>query len=136
MTWKFVFRSAAAMILGYAAIVVLTSLGFNVMLGGRPLYGGSVLTLGAGMMVAVISGIVGGYIAGCVGALRGLFNAALVLLPLTIDTTYVLFFFKRSSAPFWFDAMASGTLMLCTLLGGFWSEQRRGVANSTSTGEN
>ena len=32
---------------------------------------------------------------------------------------YVLSFYKKSNAPFWFDAMASATLMLCTLAGGF-----------------
>ena len=110
------------MIVGYGVIVCLTSLGFNVVLGGRPLYGGSPVILGAGMMVAVISGLLGGYIAGRIGAGRGLINAALVLFPITIDTIYVLFFFKGSTAPFWFDAMASGTLMLCTLLGGLLSE--------------
>jgi hypothetical protein len=113
------------MIIGYALIVVLTSFGFNVLLGGRPLYGGSALLLGAGMLVAVISGLAGGFIAGRIGAGRGLINAALVLVPLVIDSIYVLFFFEGSNAPFWFDAMASGTLMFFTLLGGFLSERSR-----------
>ncbi len=52
------------MIVGYGAIVGLTSLGFNGVLGGRTLYGGPSLILAAGMLVAVIAGVVGGYIAG------------------------------------------------------------------------
>jgi hypothetical protein len=44
------------MFVGYGVIVILTSLGFNGVLGGRPLYGGSPLILGAGMLVAVIAG--------------------------------------------------------------------------------
>jgi hypothetical protein len=126
MKWRLIIliiRGAAAMIIGYGVIVLLTSLGFNGVLGGRPLYGGSPFVLAAGMLVAVISGLTGGYIAGLIGAGRGLLNAALVLIPLTGDTTYVLFFFKRSTAPFWFDAMASATLMACTLFGGLLRER-------------
>jgi hypothetical protein len=126
MKWKLIIviiRGGAAMIIGYGVIVLLTSLGFNGVLGGRPLYGGSPFVLAAGMLVAVISGLIGGYIAGIIGAGRGLLNAALVLIPLTGDTIYVLFFFKRSTAPFWFDAMASATLMVCTLFGGLLRER-------------
>jgi hypothetical protein len=101
-------RGAVAMFGGYGVIVLLTSLGFNGVLGGRPLYGGSPLILAAGMLVAVIAGLVGGYTAGLIGPGRGLFNASLVLVPL-IDAIFVLFFFKRSTAPFWFDALAATT---------------------------
>jgi len=80
------------MFVGYGVIVLLTSLGFNGVLGGRPLYGGSPLILGAGMLVAVIAGLVGGYTAGLIGPGRGLFNASLVLVPLIGDTIFVLFF--------------------------------------------
>jgi hypothetical protein len=55
------------MFVGYGVIVLLTSLGFNGVLGGRPLYGGSPLILAAGMLVAVIAGLVGGYAAGLIG---------------------------------------------------------------------
>ena len=115
-------RAAAAMIVGYAVIVLLTSLGFNGVLGGRPIYGGPPLILAAGMLVAVIAGVVGGYIAGLIGPSRGLVNALLVLLPLIVDTSFVLFFFKPRTAPFWFDATASATLMACTLCGGLLSD--------------
>ena len=52
-------RGAAAMIVGYGVIVGLTSLGFNGVLGGRTLYGGPPLILTAGMLVAVVAGLVG-----------------------------------------------------------------------------
>lgn len=114
-------RGAAAMIVGYGVIVLLTSLGFNGVLGGRPLYGGSPAILAAGMLVAVIAGLAGGYTAGFIGPGRGLFNASLVLVPLIGDTIFVLFFFKRSAAPFWFDALAAA-LMVFTLAGGLLKE--------------
>ena len=119
MPVKYVLRALGAMIIGYAVIVVLTDFGFNVVLGGRSIYGGSIMVLVSGMLVAVVSGLVGGYIAGLIGPMRGLSNAMLFLIPLAADSTYVLFFYKKSNAPFWFDAMASATLMLCTLGGGF-----------------
>jgi hypothetical protein len=122
MKWNLIVRAIAAIGVGYGAIVLLTSLGFNVILEGRPLYGGSPLILATGMLVSTISGLVGGYIAGLIGPVRGVLNASLVLLPLIGDTIFVLFFFKKSTAPFWFDALASATLMACTLLGGFMSE--------------
>jgi hypothetical protein len=126
MRWKLIIpivRGLAAMIIGYAVIVLLTSVGFNGVLSGRPLYGGSLFDLVAGMMVAIISGLAGGCVAGFIGAGRGILNAALVLVPLTGDTIYVLFFFKKSTAPLWFDALASATLMACTVLGGILSER-------------
>ena len=118
-----IIRNLGAMTIGYAVIVLLTSFGFNAVLGGRPLYGGSPLDLAGGMMVAIISGLAGGCIAGFIGAERGIINAALVLVPLTGDTIYVLFFFRKSTAPFWFDALASATLMACTVLGGILRER-------------
>ena len=113
------------MFVGYGVIVLLTSLGFNGVLGGRPLYGGSPLILAAGMLVAVIADLVGGYTAGLIGPGQGLFNASLVLVPLIGDTIFVLFFFKRSTAPFWFDALAAAALMICTAGGGCLREQWR-----------
>jgi hypothetical protein len=124
MKLKRILRAVAAMIIGYGVIVILTSFGFNVVLGGRPFYGGSAMILASGMLVAVISGLVGGYIAGVIGPMRGLINAMLVLIPLAADTVFVLFFYKQGTAPFWFDAMASATLMLFTLGGGFLTERK------------
>jgi hypothetical protein len=113
------------MLAGYALIVCLTTFGFSVVLGGRVLYGGSLLLLGAAVMVAVVSGLAGGYLAGWIGPARGSVNAALVLILLAVDTTYVLFFWHGAS-PFWFDAMGSATLMICTILGGVLCERSGG----------
>ena len=125
MRWKFVLRAAAAMIIGYGAIVCLTTFGFNVILGGRSLYGAAPLVIAAGLTVAVVAGLIGGYLAGRIGPARGIYNAMLVLVFVVIDTIYVLFFFQGSPAPFWFDAMGSATLIACTLVGGLLSERSR-----------
>jgi hypothetical protein len=83
------------------------------------------------MLAAVIAGLVGGCTAGFIGPGRALLNASLVLLPLTGDTIFVLFFFKQRTAPFWFDALAAVTLMLCTLTGGFVRGRTGGHRNET-----
>lgn len=121
MRWQIVLRGIGAMIIGYAVIVLITANGFNFVHGKDPLWGSSPVILFQATMVAIVAGLTGGFIAGWIGAGRGLINAALVLLPLAIDTIYVLFFFK-GTAPWWFDAIGSGTLMACTLLGGLLSQ--------------
>jgi hypothetical protein len=85
------------MFVGYGVIVLLTSLGFNGVLRGGPLYGGSPLILTAGMLVAVIAGLVGGYTAGLIGPGRGLFNASLVLVPLIGRYNLCLVLFQAKS---------------------------------------
>jgi hypothetical protein len=118
MQWPKIFRGALALIVGYAAIVLITSVGFDLVHGKGSLWGSSPLVLFEGTLVAILAGLIGGFTAGWIGAARGVINAALVLIPLTLDTTYVLFFFK-GTAPWWFDAIGSGTLMSCTLIGGW-----------------
>jgi len=124
MQLKPVLRAALAMIVGYGVIVILTSFGFNVVLGGQPIYGTSTVVMVSGMIVAVISGLAGGFIAGLIGPMRGLMNAMLVLIPLAVDSAFVLFFYRGSNAPFWFDALASATLMIFTLSVGFLTRRR------------
>jgi hypothetical protein len=124
MDWKSALRSLAALALGYAIIVVITSYGFELVHGKGSLWGSSPLVLFEGTIVAVLAGLIGGFIAGLIGPRKGLFNSALVLIPLMVDTTYVLFFF-HSTAPWWFDLIGSGTLMVCTLLGGLLTEPVR-----------
>ena len=104
------------MVIGYAIIVAITSIGFEYV--GQNLYGASPATLAKGALVAILAGLAGGHAAGWIGAKRGLVNAAPVLIFLAIDTTYVLFFFQPRRAPLWFDLMGSLTLMAFTLVGG------------------
>lgn len=85
-------------------------------------YGGSPVVLGTGMLVAVIAGLAGGYTAGFIGPARGLLNASLVLIPLVGDTIFCLVLFQAKQPPFWFDAFAAATLMVCTLAGGLLKE--------------
>lgn len=105
------------MVIGYAIIVVITTIGFEYV--GQRLYGAPPSMLVKGALVAIFAGLAGGFAAGWIGAKRGLVNAAPVLIFLAIDTTYVLFFFRPRRAPLWFDLMGSLTLMVCVLAGGW-----------------
>lgn len=124
-----------AMLCGYAVIVALTVLGFNGWLEGRNLYGGGGALLVKGMLVAGVAGLAGGMAAGLIGWRWPAVAASLVLLPLALDTTYVIFIAERNN-PLWFEAMGSLTLMLFTVGGGViiallkWRLGRKGKALS------
>lgn len=115
------------MLAGYAAAVALTSVGFNIWLGGQNLFRGGSLVLAKGTLVAVVAGLVAGYVAAAIGRAAPRIHAALVLVPLVVDTAYVLFAYEGPAKnPFWYDVMGSSTLMAATLAGGWlrWLQQR------------
>lgn len=89
--WVPVVRAVAAALLGYAAIVVLTTLGFVHWLGGADLYRGGGALQAKGALVAVVAGLAGGALAGAIGGRRPLLHAASGLPFLGLDTVYVLF---------------------------------------------
>ncbi len=115
--WLKALRLAAAGVLGYAIIVLLTTLGFSGWLEDANLYRGDWLLKAKGMLVAGVAGLAGGSLAGAVGGSRP-FRHALAVLPLLIvDTTYVLFFLPRED-PIWFDLVGGLGLMAATVVGG------------------
>lgn len=110
-------RAIAAIIAGYGLIVVLTTAGFNGWLDGANLFRGGLALMAKGMLVALVAGLAGGYVAALIGGKRPMLHASLVLVPLLADSTYVFFFFPRET-PLWFEVMGSAGLMLSTLGGG------------------
>jgi hypothetical protein len=132
MSWKTSIRAALAAVAGYAAIVLLTTLGFNVWLGGANLYDGGPRLQAQGALVAVVSGLAGGALAAAIGRRRPLVHAAAVLIFLLADSAYVLFVLPLR-APWWFEAAGSLTLMASTLLGG-WLQARLTAARRPLAG--
>jgi hypothetical protein len=116
-TLRMIARALAAIVLGYGLIVLLTIAGFNVWLGGANLFRGGLLLMAKGMLVALVAGLAGGYVAGLIGGARPMLHASLVLIPLLADSIYVFFFFPRET-PLWFEIIGSAGLMLSTLAGG------------------
>ena len=132
--WKTILRFIAAGVFGYAVVTTLTSLGFNVWLDGADLYRGGPILQIQGTLVALVSGLAGGAIAGSVGRIgrsepddrpRPVLHALAVLPLLIVDTAYVLFVFE-GTAPWWFDLGGSLVLITATVAGG-WLAGAAGV---------
>jgi hypothetical protein len=117
-----ILRSIAAAIAGYLVIVAGTTLAFEYMLGGIGYYKSSPAVLVIASVAALVSGLAGGYVAAWVGGRPYLGNAATVLVPLVLDTTYVITS-GISHDPVWYDLFGAGTLMVAAILGGFLKER-------------
>lgn len=115
-SWKPILRLVVAGTLGYALIVVLTTVGFG-WLKGAGSYGGDWRLMAQGGAIALVSGLAGGALAGLLGGRLPLRHALAVLPWLLVDSTYVLFFFPRRD-PLWFDLLGSLGLMAATIAGG------------------
>ena len=110
-----ILRSAGAVVLGYAVIVVCTSVGFG-QLGGIVHLNAPGRIQAAATFVAVASGLLGGIIAALIAGSHPIRHATAVVIFLCIDTGVVLF--RGSVDPLWFDLMGAATLMLATVCGG------------------
>jgi hypothetical protein len=116
-------RVLLGVIAGYAVIVIGTILTFEVLLGGIGYYKSSSLVLGIASVGAFVVGFLGGCVAALIGGRSYLLSAAGVLLPLVLDTTYVINS-GISKDPLWYDLIGAGTLMFATLVGGYFLTTR------------
>ncbi|HYK83374.1 MAG TPA: hypothetical protein VEU55_09560 [Gemmatimonadales bacterium] len=107
-------RTGASVLLGYAVVVVCTSIGFKP-LGGIVHVHAPLGIQAAGALVAIVSGLLGGVTAAFVAGSHPVRHAAAILILLTIDTAVVL---SRGADPAWFEVSGSATLMLATVGGG------------------
>jgi hypothetical protein len=127
-----ILRSLASILLGYSAIVICTIVGFKP-LGGIIHLQAPLRIQAAGVLVAILSGLMGGVTASFVAGSHPVRHAAGVLVFLFIDTAVVLS--RGSTDPVWFDLLGSATLMLATVSGGVLYHlvtQRRGSASQPS----
>src|SRR5512134_3634210 len=122
-------RSVAAVLAGYAVIVAGTTLAFESLLGGIGYYESSRTVLAIASVAAFVVGFSGGFVSAWVGGRPRLLHAAGLLVPLGIDTTFVVAS-GVSSDPLWYDLAGSLTLVVAALGGGCVCEliARRRVA--------
>ena len=123
---RVVIRSLAAIFGGDGVILVITVYGFRALekaSGFRDWWGTPPPVLLTATILTIIAGLAGGSLAGEIGAFRPIANAALVLLPLTADSTWVVLYY-RGSSPRWFEVLGALTLMACTMAGGVLIELR------------
>ncbi len=116
--WLAVLRLIAAGVLGYALIVVLTTLDFDNWLGNPAFSQASRTVQAKGALVALGAGLSGGALAGLIGGRRPMRHTLAVVPFLIVDSIYVLFFFTPDRNPFLYDLGAALTLIAATLAGG------------------
>lgn len=123
-------RSLLAIVAGYAVIAIGTILTFEVLLGGISYATSSRTVLAVAMVGAVLSGLAGGYVAARLACCLPVLHASLVLIPLALDTAFVLSS-GISADPLWFDLAGSGALMASAVAGGWL---RRGQLSDRHVG--
>lgn len=114
-------RSVAAVLAGYAVIVAGTTLAFESLLGGIGYSKSSRTVLAIASVAAFVVGFCGGFVSAWVGGRPRLLHAAGLLIPLAIDTTFVVTS-GVSSDPLWYDLAGSLTLVVAALAGGYVCE--------------
>lgn len=112
-------------LLGYVVIALFQTLFLELLLGGRVAPDAAPSIQAAGIAGTVVSGLVGGYLAAWIGGSRPLLCTAAVLVPLALDTIFVL---ANTEDPLWFSLAGSLTLMAATMAGGLARARRRGRA--------
>ena len=110
-------RSIGAVIAGYATIALGNILTLEVWLGGITYAESPPGDLVLATIGASFSGLFGGLVAAYLAGRRPVAHAMGVLIPLTLDTIFVLRS-GISSDPLWFDLGGSLTLMLTAVAGG------------------
>ena len=124
-------RSLLAILAGYLAIGLGNVLTLEVLLGGVSWAGSSLGELAAATIGAVAAGLLGGWVATVVAGRRPLLHATGVLIPLALDTVWVITS-GVSADPIWFDLGGSVTLMAACVLAGYLIERRRRQPEATA----
>lgn len=127
-------RSLLAVLAGYLAIALGNVLTLELLLGGISWTGSSPGELAVATVGAAAAGLAGGWVATVVAGRRPLLHACGVLIPLALDTVWVITS-GVSSDPIWFDLGGSLTLMAACVLAGYLVERRRrqpGAAAATA----
>ena len=127
-----IFRSIAALIAGYLVIVLITSFAFDLVLGHAFVRKGDAREMALGTLIAIVAGLLGGWVATLVGVLRPLVNASLAAIPVTIESTALLLL-RTPRDELLFSAMGALVLIASTVAAGALRElvQRRHRATTS-----
>ena len=125
-------RSLGAALGGYAAIIVATTLGFTP-LGGIIHLSAPLRVHALATVVAIVSGILGGMVAGWIGGRFPVRHALGAAACVVIESSLIIGL-RRGTDPLWFEVLGAATLVLATVSGGYlWGSLRRQPGKSIAT---
>ena len=121
------FRSIAAIVLGYATIVLGAVIFQELLFGGISYRDSPLMHLVVGGGLTGLSAVVGGYLLAIVAPFRPMLHTIPLVLWLGFETTY-LYVTEVTGGPLWFDMVSGGSLVVGVLIGALAS-QRFGPAS-------
>jgi hypothetical protein len=110
-----ILRIIGGFVAGYFAVVLLTTLGFNVWLGKQPSLEDGAAMVMAGTLVAAVSGAAGGWIAARIS--RSIWTGIAVAVPLIVESAWLLFFRDRLLPATWYNVAGALVLIGSTIAG-------------------
>ncbi len=113
-----ILRFIGASVVGYLVIALGQTLVLEVGLKGRVGPNSPFPILGLAAFGTIVSGLIGGYLAGWLGGPRPMFQVAGVLVILALDAIYVIVN-HVGGHPLWYHLGGAVTLMAATAVGGW-----------------
>jgi hypothetical protein len=108
-------RGIAGFLVGYALVVVITTVGFGWLDPYKPYHRAGLLVMAAATAVTIVAGLSGGGAAALIARRR--LAGVLVAVPLIAESIWLLFFREHPDGAFAFEAVGAITLVASTILG-------------------
>jgi hypothetical protein len=121
-------RAVAGFLLGYALVVLITTVGFGLLHPYKPYHRAGLLVAIAATAVAVVAGLGGGAAGRWVGGHR--LAGALIAVPLIVESTWLLFFRQVEHGAFAFEAVGAVVLIGSTVAGALMTVPARKTVSS------
>lgn len=113
-------RSVAAVLLGYVALILGTTLVQETLLGGVSYQASPREILLAAGLLTPLAGAAAGAITGSIAAARPILHVLPIVMAIGIEST-ALYRSGRVDGPLWFEALAAIALMAGVLAGAAWA---------------
>lgn len=124
-----VLRSVGAILCGYVALIVGTTVVQEAIFGGVSYQSSGRSTLIAAGVLTPLAGVLAGAVTGSIARARPAFHALPIAVAIAVETT-VLYRTGRVDGPLWFEALAGAALAVAVLAGsvlaGYWKSKPSG----------